>query len=415
MVPEDVQATINRYLSPSAPVQREEMLQGRASQLSAIERALATPGRNVFIYGVRGVGKTSLAQTAAYQFAPTDAPPLLLSCDVATTFGRFIRELVAKAIGHHPLERRTTIAKQAGGKLYILEGAKKHEVEMGNVPIPESVNEAIALLEFAIEVVGKTVVAVVDEFDRIRDPDQRAMFGDVVKQIGDQNVNLKLLFCGVGRSLDDLLAGHESCFRYIEGVELERLGISPSVEIIGAAATALKVQIDDGYRYRIAQVSDGFPHYVHLIGQRMFWNYFDDPDNDGEIRSMHFETAIQQATASVEPHLSKLYTLATEKYAASNDDYELVLWAAASHPDLRRKATDIFDSYCVICNDLKRTSLDRATFNNRLNPLKDKAHGEVLVGTRQGWYEFNEPMLRGLCRLRAMSKYNLDLGREYYK
>jgi len=54
-------------------------------------------------------------------------------------------------------------------------------------------------------------------------------------------------------------------------------------------------------------------------------------------------------------------------------------------------------------------------FNNRLNPLKEKAHGEVLIGTRQGWYEFNEPMLRGLCRLRALTKFGLDLGREYYK
>jgi hypothetical protein len=414
MVTEDTQTTLNKYLSPSAPVQREEMLRGRASQLTAIDRALATPGRNVFVYGVRGVGKTSLAQTAAYHFAPTDSPPLLLSCDVTTTFGRFIRELVAKAIGQHPLERRTTVAKQTGGKLYIFEGAKKREVEMGGVPTPDSVNEAVALLEFAIAVVGKSIVAVIDEFDRIRDPDQRALFGDMVKQIGDQNLGVKLLFCGVGRSLDDLLAGHESCFRYIEGVELDRLGISPSIEILGAAAKALNVQIDEGYRYRIAQVSDGFPHYVHLIGQRMFWNYFDDTEADDEIRSKHFENAIQQATASVEPHLRKLYALATEKYAAS-DDYELVLWAAASHPDLRRKANDIFDSYCIICNELKRTSLDRATFNNRLNPLKEKAHGEVLVGSRQGWYEFNEPMLRGLCRLRAIAKHNLDLGKEYYK
>lgn len=414
MVEEAVKTIINKYLSPSEPVQQEEMLRGRSAQLNAIEIALETGGRSAFVYGVRGVGKTSLAQTAAYHFAPSEPGPLLLSCDPTTTFGRFVRELVAKAVGAHPLERRTTIAKQSAAKLYLLEGAKKHEVEIGNVPTPEGVNEAVALLEYALDVVGKgPIVAVVDEFDRIADFGQRALFGDFVKQIGDQKIAVKFLFCGVGRSLDDLLAGHQSCFRYLEGVELDRLGISPSIEILGAAAKALNLSIDDGYRYRIAQVSDGFPHYVHLIGQRMFYNYFEDPHASGEVASDHFEQAIHQATTSVEPHLRALYEKATEKYGNS-EDYELVLWAAASHPDLKRKATDIYDAYCEICNKLKKPSIDRGMFNNRLNPLKDKAHGEVLVGTRQGWYEFNEPMLRGLCRLRAMAKYGLSLGKEYY-
>jgi len=291
---------------------------------------------------------------------------IALSCDKTTTFGRFIRELVAEAIGQHPLETRTTVAKETGGKLYILEGAKKREIEMGNVPTPEGVNEAIALLEFAVAVVGKPpIVVVVDEFDRIGDDTDRALFGDLVKQIGDRNVPVKLIFCGVGRSLDDLLAGHESCFRYLEGVELERLGISPSIEIIGAAAKALNVGVDDGYRYRIAQVSDGFPHFVHLIGQRLFLNYFtDDNDNGGEIRSTHFEQAISQATAGVEPHLRNVYEKATEKYSGS-EDYELVLWAAASHPDLKRKASDIYDSYCEICNRLNKPSLERQSSYRR--------------------------------------------------
>jgi uncharacterized protein len=414
MLADEIKTKINMFLSPSAPIQTEERLRGRAKQLHTLELALNTPGRNAFVYGVRGVGKTSLAQTAAFHLAPSDPGPHLMSCDRNTTFGRFVRETISKIVGQHPLEHARKVTTSKGGKLYIFEGSKQHEIEMGNVPLPESVNEAVALLEYARDVVGKTIVVVVDEFDRITSADERAMFGDLIKQLGDQSVDVKLIFCGVGRSLDDLLAGHESCFRYIEGVELERLGISPSIEIIGAAAKALRVDIDDGYRYRIAQVSDGFPHYVHLIGQRMFWNYFTDEERVGsEIRSKHFEEAILQATESVEPHLRSLYAQATEKYANS-DDYELTLWAAASHPDLRRKATDIYDAYCVICNELKRPSLDRNTFNNRLNPLKDKAHGEVLVGTRQGWYEFREPMLRGLCRLRAMAKHKLNLGKEYY-
>ena len=29
------------------------------------------------------------------------------------------------------------------------------------------------------------------------------------------------------------------------------------------------------------------------------------------------------------------------------------------------------------------------------------SHGQVLIGTRQGWYKFRESMLRGYARLKA--------------
>jgi uncharacterized protein len=56
---------MHRVLSPSNAIQTPELLHGRAKQLEEIRRALYSPGRQIFIYGHRGVGKTSLAQTAA--------------------------------------------------------------------------------------------------------------------------------------------------------------------------------------------------------------------------------------------------------------------------------------------------------------------------------------------------------------
>lgn len=410
-----VSEVIAQHFSPSAPIRTEERLRGRTEQLGAIEIALSSPGRSIFIYGVRGVGKTSLAQTAAHQFVHASREPIILSCDPTMTFGQFVRELCAAAVGEHPLEHRTRIAKKGGAKLYLLEAAKQHEVEIGRIPEPAGINEAVALLRYAVEVTGGPLVVVVDEFDRLKNADDKALFGDLVKQIGDQSLQIKLFFCGVGRSLDDLLAGHESCFRYLEGIHLDRLGISPSADILRTAAEALNVEIDDGYRYRVAQVSDGFPHYVHLVGHKLFWLYGTDEENTlKKIRSSHFEQAIKNAAASVEPHLKKSYAEATEKYGNTAEEYELVMWAAACHPDLRRRAADIFEDTNRLAKAIRMKPLSRSTFNNRLNPLKQKSHGEVLLGSKNGWYEFREPMLRGLCRLRAMEKFNIDIGKEYY-
>jgi uncharacterized protein len=58
---------LHRVLSPSHAIQSAELLRGRTEHLAEIRRALYSPGRQVFIYGHRGVGKTSLAQTAAFE------------------------------------------------------------------------------------------------------------------------------------------------------------------------------------------------------------------------------------------------------------------------------------------------------------------------------------------------------------
>ena len=111
----------------------------------------------------------------------------------------------------------------------------------------------------------------------------------------------------------------------------------------------------------------------------------------------HYKRAIVSAVEDAQPHLRALYDRATQKY---NRDYEHVLWAAADHPNFERRSIEIFSSYCALFKD-SDARLPRDKFNQRLNSLKRPAHGEVLIGSRQGWYRFRESMLRGYARLRA--------------
>ena len=69
---------LNQILSSSQPIRSAEFLLGRENNLRDIQRDLATKGRHVFIFGDRGVGKTSLAQTAATEFHPSDSEPIVV-------------------------------------------------------------------------------------------------------------------------------------------------------------------------------------------------------------------------------------------------------------------------------------------------------------------------------------------------
>ena len=86
---------LRQNLSPTSPIQSEEHLFGRSKQLQLIEQALSAPGRSIFIYGDRGVGKTSLAQTVAQSHQSSTHDPILLACTPQTTFVVLMAEVIS--------------------------------------------------------------------------------------------------------------------------------------------------------------------------------------------------------------------------------------------------------------------------------------------------------------------------------
>src|SRR4051794_10617154 len=56
---------LRTHLTSAKAISDPQYLRGRQAKLTQIDRAFNSPGKHVFIYGDRGVGKTSLALTAA--------------------------------------------------------------------------------------------------------------------------------------------------------------------------------------------------------------------------------------------------------------------------------------------------------------------------------------------------------------
>jgi hypothetical protein len=389
------EAALKQYLSPTTPIRSAEFLRGRDKRLEEIRRSLVQPGRQIFIYGERGVGKTSVAQTAAFEHQSSSQNPILLGCDPSSGFYRIAQDLANRLLAADPAILKITNQKKVNaGWAPFLSLEAQQSIERGRIPEFRSINEAVGALGYIALRHSAEPIAVIDEFERIKDPAERMLFADFIKQIGDQSIPLKLIFCGVGTALDELLDSHHSCYRYLSTVQLDRLGYGPRLEIIDGARKALGLYLDDTTRYRIATISDGFPHYVHLITEKLLWRIFEDPRPLSAGEANHFALAIKDAAADVEAYLKAMYEKATLKY---RNDYEEVLWAVADNHELKRRSTDIFDSYFRIMRRRVAAPLARDKFNQRMNSLKRS----VLKANRQGWYEFNENILRGYVRLRA--------------
>jgi hypothetical protein len=280
------------------------------------------------------------------------------------------------------------------------------------VPPIETINDAIQLLKLVCEIREQEVVIILDEFDQITDNEQRKVCADVIKQVSDQGVKVRFILCGIGTSMENLIGVHLSTARYLLPIELERLSHEARWEIIDSAAKAVGVTIGTNYLLRIGQISDGFPYYVHLIGEQILWSMFDDPEPIGHCMQQHFKIGVNSAINESQASLKGIYDNAVQKYS---DDYEEVLWALADLHLLRRQTTDVYEkSYLKIMEDRPgRKLLTKQQFSNRLNALKTPRHGGIIIAKGAGWYEFKENVVRGYVRLRA-EDHSVHLGAEGY-
>ena len=401
---------LKECLSPTQPIRTAQFLRGREQKLEEIRRALVAPGRQIFIHGDRGVGKTSLAQTAAYEHQSASNSPVLLTCDPASNFYRIVQDMGARLLGADPMVQKT-ISQTKGNISFksLLSIEMMKSVELGRIPDVRSINEAVGLIDFLARHHSNSPVVVVDEFERISEASDRMLFADLIKQLGDQSVPIRLLFCGIGSSMDELLDAHHSCYRYLTSVALERLDHNARLAIIAGACAPFDLSIDDTTRYRISIISDGFPHYVHLVMEKLLWEVLMDTETVSQVSARHYTAAIRAAVQDIEPHLRAMYEQAIRKY---NDDYEEVLWAVADNHQLTRRSADVFESYQRIMKRRERNPLPRDRFNQRMNSLKGASFGAILKANRQGWYAFTENVVRGYVRLRAEEK-GLELDADH--
>lgn len=402
---------LSKVLSPAQPLQSEEYLRGRAEQLHGIEKALYAPGRHVLIHGLRGVGKSSLAQTAAYKIAQGH-DPIIVSCDPQSTFKSIIKDIFDEAFGKDPRVVEEIRAKEGtlgvalkgfSGLLKGTSSTKEKEIDE-----PLSVNDAVRVIQFLAETMKGKPVFVVDEFDLIQSPEVQRDFANLVKQVSDKHVEVCFIFCGIADSAEALMAAHGSADRYFHAVDLGKLPWDARIEIVETAADALGIEIDKTTVYRIAMICDGFPYYVHFISEKLFWRVF-EAQNGGKVTAELFVLAMEDAAGAMDMKLRGPYEKATQKY---DDTYSALLFAVADGHELRKRSSDIFTVYLRVMNDLKKEPANRTQYNNRMNRLKSDAHGGILTGTRQGWYEFSEKMIRGYVRLKA-EQANVSLSPDH--
>src|ERR1051325_2795118 len=241
-----------KVFQPRTPITTKELFAGRWTQLTEVSDAVNQPGLHAVIFGERGVGKSSLANVIH---------PTIYVLD--NEEGRQSERLVVKAVAN----TGDTFSKIWHRLFVDLRWPDRFDEDK-----LASTREAFSLGdELSVDDVRRVVSAtngavfIVDEFDQASRDVSKA-FTELIKALSDLCVDTTIVLVGVSDTVSHLIADHGSIDRAITQVPLKRMKPEELRQIIQKAETALQITFDEDAAKLVCHMSQGLPHYTHLIG-----------------------------------------------------------------------------------------------------------------------------------------------------
>jgi Cdc6-like AAA superfamily ATPase len=252
----DKMARLAEAFRPAAPVDRRGLFAGRAEQISELFSVVGQPGQHAVVYGERGVGKTSLTAVVAELLRGTGVATTRVICDSSDDFSSIWR----KALGEIGLQTTTT---GVGFVPTVSEGSQPASTLLGSGRVtPYEITRALEALA------GERPLAIfVDEFDRIVDHDDRALFAETIKTLSDRVVRATIVLVGVADDIDELLREHRSIERALVQIRMPRMSREELAEIATNGIESAQMTIQKAAVDSVTGLSQGLPHYTHLLTQ----------------------------------------------------------------------------------------------------------------------------------------------------
>lgn len=282
---------------PASEVDDPQLFAGRQAQIEELADALHMIGSVPIIYGHRGLGKSSLALQMR-RIAMGDVELLArrgsanlglsaeqafltfyVTCtDTVSDIRALLQSLVnamesiefaSESDGQARQLVDKTNRKKITIKFFEIESTSKYESERGRLSYQDlSLEEKVVqLAEIISEAYKQPILFIIDELDRMKNTTGIA---SLIKATSTDR--LKFLLVGIGSSIADLLADHQSLERQLVPVHIPTMTRIELEEIVLSAEHFLKERgydhdFSDKARRLLARMAAGFPWFVHVLGQ----------------------------------------------------------------------------------------------------------------------------------------------------
>lgn len=309
----DLKIIVSEVFTPSAPISRRDLFAGRTQQMEDLVDTVYERGQHAVIYGERGVGKTSIATVMNRVFDGHETQlGVRVNCDSSDTYGQLWRKVFEQI---ESLTPTFFDPQDEGAARRVLEEVRSRE-EL----VPNDVRRVLAALALT-----KECVIFIDEFDTLRDAAASRLFADTIKMLSDQLVPATLVLIGVADDLDELIEEHGSVRRALVQIHMPRMSNDELRQIVEQGLGLLNMKCTPQALDRITHLSQGFPHYTHLLAQAAARTAIDGDRSLVELPDV--DKAIDRVVDRVHQSIRESYETATA--GQSPLTYQRVLAAAA--------------------------------------------------------------------------------------
>jgi len=392
----DRQATLAGLFSPAAPITEQQLFAGRQGQMDNLLHAIEQVGQHAVIFGERGVGKTSIAATMAANLRGTDLP-VLTTCDSTDSFSSIWRKTLEEIAVVHELPG-VGFAPQASEVL----ATAADRLPLDRDLTPNDVRKIAQEFDRFGD-----VIIVIDEFDNLDDGEAKGLFADTMKILSDRRLSTTLVLVGVADNVEELIAEHQSVERAIVQIPMPRMSTLELKEIIDRIDN-VGMSITEEAKERITRLSQGLPHYTHLLSKAAALAADERDSHLIEIGDV--DKATEVAMQNAQEGIIRSYYRATMSSQGTLYPQVLLACALTRGDDLGYfSAADVRAPLAAILGK----PIETRSFSRHLNQLSDQEaeRGTVLqkIGPpRKLRFRFLNPLLQPFVIMKGLADGLVD-------
>lgn len=371
-------ALSNQIFDPKSPIDDDKLFSGRLEQINDVLEAVYQKGGHAVIFGERGVGKTSLAKIIDKRVAKImgQIAVKFISCGVKDDF----YTIWGNAFNDHK-------AGETDPASYFKNKSNPYEVYNA---IEDNLTSGQSIYIF-------------DEFDRIRDKDTLFLMADLMKHFSNNPIRATVIIVGVGETLNDLFASHESISRCCSQVKMPRMETGELKEIMTERFPRMGILLEPGVAEKIVKLSQGLPGYVHLMSQLCLRSA--TRRRSTTIADEDLRYALSKAVEKADQRTRQDYYKAINSSRADSK-YEEVLIACAL-ADSNELGWFYAGSVRAPYSKIRGKQMEIPNFSTNLANLCSDGRGPALIKSgipKRYQYRFTNPLLQPLAVMVGVEK-----------